>query len=100
MHRRALRLALSVISSAIVQAAVARVPLKIFTDLALTSQRIAAVDGGRSDATVLPWGGPSEVYVFDAVHMEGSPDTYLEAPRNVGRLSGLGGTAASSSAFC
>jgi hypothetical protein len=38
MHRRA-PLALSLISSAIVQAAVPRVPLKIFTDLALTSQQ-------------------------------------------------------------
>jgi hypothetical protein len=91
MHRRALLLALSLISSAIVQAAVARVPLKIFTDLALTSQHIAAVDAGRPDAKVLPWGGPSEVYVFDAVHMEGSPDTYLEAARDVGRLSGTPG---------
>jgi len=38
MHRRA-PLALSLISSAIVQAAVPRVPLKIFMDLALTSQQ-------------------------------------------------------------
>ena len=91
MHRRALLLALSLISSAIVQAAVARVPLKIFTDLGLTSQQIAAIDAGRPVAKVLPWGGPSEVYVFGAVHVDGSPDTYLEAARDVGRLSGTPG---------
>ncbi len=91
MHRRALLLSLSLISSAIVQAAVARVPLKIFTDLGLTSQQIAAIDAGRPVARVLPWGGPSEVYVFGAVHVEGSPDTYLEAARDVGRLRGTPG---------
>ena len=91
MHRRTLLLALSLISSAIVQAAVARVPLKIFTDLGLTSQEIAAIDAGRPVAKVLPWGAPSEVYVFGAVHVEGSPDTYLEAARDLGRLSGTPG---------
>jgi hypothetical protein len=91
MHPRALLLALSLISSAIVQAAVGPVPLNIFTDLGLTSQQIAAIDAGRPVAKVLPWGGPSEVYVFGAVHVEGSPDTYLEAARDVGRLSGTPG---------
>jgi hypothetical protein len=91
MHRRSLLLALSLISSAIVQAAVARVPLNIFTDLGLTSQQIAAIDAGRPVAKVLQWGGPSEVYVFGAVHVEGSPDTYLEAARDVERLSGTPG---------
>jgi hypothetical protein len=43
------------------------------------------------DAKVLPWGGPAKVYLFDAVHMEGSPDTYLEAARDVGRLSRTSG---------
>ena len=91
MHRRALLLALSLVSSAIVPAAVARVPLNIFTDLGLTSQQIAAIDAGRPVAKVLPWGDPSEVYVFGAVHVDGSPDTYLEAARDVGRLSGTAG---------
>ena len=91
MHRRALLLALSLMSGAIVQAAVARVPLTIFTDLGLTSQQIAAIDAGRPVATVLDWGGPSEVFVFGAVHVDGSPDAYLEAARDVGRLSGTPG---------
>src|SRR4029450_11365184 len=90
MHRRALLLAPSLISSAVVQAA-GRAPLNIFTDLGLTSQQIAAIDAGRPVATVLPWGGPSEVYVFGAVHVEGAPDTYLEAAHDVGRLSGTPG---------
>ena len=91
MHRRALLLALSLISSAIVRAAVGRVPLNIFTDLGLTSPQIAAIDAGRPVAKVLPWGGPSEVHVFGAVHVDGSPDTYLDAARDVGRLSGIPG---------
>ena len=91
MHRHALLLALSLISGAALQAAVARVPLTIFTDLGLTPQQIAAIDAGRPIAKVLPWGGPSEVYVFGAVHIAGSPETYLEAARDVGRLSGTPG---------
>src|SRR6185436_8735268 len=90
MHRRGLLLALSLISSVVVHAA-QRVPLGIFTDLGLTTQQIAAIDAGRAIAKVLPWGGPSEVYVFGAVHVEGSPDTYLEAARDVRRLSGTPG---------
>ena len=86
MHRLALALALSLISTDIVPAAVARVPLQIFTDLGLTSQQIAAIDAGTAVAKVLAWGGPSEVYVFGAVHVGGSPDTYLEAARDIGRL--------------
>jgi hypothetical protein len=90
MHRRALLLALSLISSVVVHAA-QRVPLGIFTDLGLTTQQIAAIDAGRPVAKVLSWGGPSEVYVFGAVHIAGSPETYLEAARDVGRLSGTPG---------
>jgi len=91
MHRRALLVALSLVSSVIVRAAVGPVPLTIFTDLGLTSQQIAAIDAGRPVAKVLPWGGPSEVYVFGAVHIAGSPETYLAAARDVGRLSGTPG---------
>jgi hypothetical protein len=90
MHRRALLLALSLISSVVVHAA-QRVPLGIFTDLGLTTQQIAAIDAGRPVAKVLSWGGPSEVYVFGAVHVEGSPETYLEAARDIGRLGGTPG---------
>ncbi len=90
MHRHALLLALSLISGAVVHA-VQRVPLPIFTDLGLTPQQIAAIDAGRPVAKVLSWGGPSEVYVFGAVHVDGSPETYLEAARDVGRLSGTPG---------
>ena len=89
MHRRALLLALSLISSAIVQAA-ARVPLTIFTDLGLTSQQIAAIDAGRPVAKVLPWGGPSEVRVRRGAR-GGVTRHVLEAARDVGRLSGTPG---------
>jgi hypothetical protein len=89
MHRHALLLAFSLMSGAILQAAVARVPLTIFTDLGLTPQQIAAIDAGRPVSKVLPWGGPSEVYVFGAVHITGSPETYLEGARDVGRLGSM-----------
>lgn len=42
-------------------------------------------------AKVLPWGGPSEVYVFGAVHVDGAPEMYLKAARDVKRLRGTPG---------
>jgi hypothetical protein len=75
-------LAVSLVSSV----ADARVPLKVFTDLGLTAKEIAAIDAGRPVAKVLSWGEPSEVFVFGAVHIDGSPEVYLKAARDVGRL--------------
>jgi hypothetical protein len=66
-------------------------PVSVLTALGVTSEEIAAIDGGRPLAKVLPWGGPSEVYVFGAVHVDGSPETYLKAARDVWRLSGAPG---------
>lgn len=66
-------------------------PSPIFTALGLTAEEIAAVDAGRPVAKVLPWGGPSEVYVFGTVHVDGSPETYVKAARDVRRLSGTPG---------
>lgn len=91
MYRCAQLLALSLVSGAIVQPVAVRVPPTIFTDLGLTPQQIAAIDAGRPVAKVLSWGGPSEVYVFGAVYVAGSPDRYLEAARDVGRLGGTPG---------
>ncbi len=62
-------------------------PLGIFTDLGLTPQQIAAIDAGRPVAKVLSWGDPSEIYMFGAVHVKGSLETYLEAARDIERLS-------------
>jgi hypothetical protein len=90
-HRHALLLAFSLMSGAILHAAVTRVPLTIFRDLGLTPEQLAAIDAGHPVSKILPWGGPSEVYVFGAVHIAGSPETYLEAARDVGRLSGTPG---------
>ncbi|MGZ8797655.1 MAG: hypothetical protein ACXW2F_09930 [Thermoanaerobaculia bacterium] len=66
-------------------------PLPILTTLGLTAEEVAAVDAGRPVAKVLPWGGPSEVYVFGAVHVDGRPETYLTAARDVQRLGGAPG---------
>jgi hypothetical protein len=90
MHRHALLIALSLMSGVVVHAD-QRVPLKVFSDIGLTPQQIATIDAGRPVATVLSWGGPSEVYVFGAVHVDGSPETYLAAARDVGRLKGTPG---------
>ena len=91
-HQAAVLLAVSVIAGADQAPAPAPpVPLKVFADFGLTSQQIAAIDAGRPVARVLTWGGPSEVYVFGAVHVNGSPDVYLEAARNVTRLAGTPG---------
>lgn len=65
--------------------------LPMLSTLGLTPGEIAAVDAGRPVAKVLEWGGPSEIYVFGAVHIDGTPETYLSAARDVGRLSGARG---------
>jgi hypothetical protein len=64
---------------------------EIFSRLGLTSQQIATIDSGRPVAKVLSWGGPSEVYVFGAVHVNGSPATYLNLARDIKRLGGTEG---------
>jgi hypothetical protein len=70
----------------------ARLPsLPILSALGLTPDEIASVDAGRPVAKVLAWGGPSEVYVLGAVHIDGSPEPYLTAARDVRRLSGASG---------
>ncbi len=66
-------------------------PLAVFAQLGLTPQQVAAIDQGRPVAKVLSWGGPSEVYVFGAVHVNGSPSTYLKAARDINRLAGAEG---------
>jgi hypothetical protein len=61
-------------------------PTAIFTALGLTTDQTAAIESGRAVAKVLSWGEASEVYVFGAVHVDGSPTAYLQAARDVGRL--------------
>lgn len=87
MRRYVLLLAFGLSSSAVARTP----PVSLFTTLGLTSEETAAVDAGRPVAKVLPWGGPSEVYIFGAVHVDGSPETYLKAARDVRRLSGTPG---------
>jgi hypothetical protein len=61
-------------------------PSVLFAQLGLTPQQTAAIDAGKPVAKVLSWGGPSEVFVFGAVYINGSPITYLKAARNVTEL--------------
>jgi hypothetical protein len=63
----------------------------LFGQVGLTDQQVAAIEQGRPVAKVLSWGGPSEVHVFGAVHINGSPETYVKLVRNVGRLAGTPG---------
>jgi hypothetical protein len=58
----------------------------LFTQLGLSAQQRAAIDNGRPVAKVLSWGGPSEVFVFGAVYIDGSSAAYLKSAREVGRL--------------
>jgi len=93
---RHLLLAVSLVSSvppslAVIAQTAQRVALKTFTDLGLTAKETAAIDAGRPVAKVISWGEPSEIYVFGAVHIDGSPEVYLKAARDVGRLSGTPG---------
>jgi hypothetical protein len=66
-------------------------PAAVFAQLGLTPQQIAEIDQGKPAAKVLQWGGPSEVYVFGAVYINGSPVAYLKAARDIKRLSGTEG---------
>ena len=82
---------------AFAQPSVETQPSALFTQLGLTAQQRAAIDDGRPVAKVLSWGGPSEVYVFGAVYIDGSAAAYLKAARNVGQLAGSPGTSGSAS---
>lgn len=66
-------------------------PVAVFSRLGLTSEETAAVDAGHPVAKVLSWGDPSEVYVFGAVHVDGSPEAYLNAARDMRRLASTPG---------
>ena len=66
-------------------------PLSVFTRLGLTPKEVAAVDSGRPVAKVLSRGERSEVYVFGAVHITGSPATYLKSARDIKRLAAAEG---------
>jgi hypothetical protein len=61
-------------------------PSAFFAQLGLTTEQIADIDNGRPAARVLPWGEASEVFVFGAVYIKGSPAVYLKAARNIGQL--------------
>jgi hypothetical protein len=61
-------------------------PRVMFAQLGLTAGEQKSIDAGRPVAKVLPWGGPSEVFVLGVVYIEASPDAYLKAARDVGRL--------------
>ena len=87
---RPLLLALTLIAGATVYAG-QRASLSVFTHLGLTPEQIAAIDAGNPVATVLSWGGASEVYVFGAVHVSGSPRRWLETARAVEGLRGTPG---------
>jgi hypothetical protein len=63
----------------------------LFTQVGLTSQQQSDVAAGRAVAKVLPWGESSEIYVFGAIHVDGSPDVYLKSVRDVSKLAGKQG---------
>src|SRR6187397_2155500 len=73
--------------SALHQPVLAQTPISdLFGQLGLTPQQIASISHGRPVAKVLSWGPPSEIYVFGAVYIDGTPSVYLKLLRDVGRL--------------
>jgi len=82
----------SMIAAVLSAAIAARTPpIALFEAVGLTADQRAAVDAGRAVAKVLPWGGPSEIYIFGAVHVDGSSETYLRTARNVRGFAGMPG---------
>jgi len=63
----------------------------LFTSVGLNAQQRSDIQAGKPVAKVLSWGESSEVYVFGAVHIDGSPAAYLKSSRNVSRLAGTQG---------
>jgi hypothetical protein len=61
------------------------------THLGLSKEERATIDAGRPVAKALSWGKSSEVYVFGAVHINGSPTTYLTLTRDLKRLASTPG---------
>jgi hypothetical protein len=59
--------------------------------MGLSADEIGAVEAGRPVVKVLQWGGPSEVYLFGAVHVDGALEDYLSVARDVRRLRGAPG---------
>jgi hypothetical protein len=85
-----LPLAAPIVLGAIIGAVQPQLPA-LFSQLELTPTQQAGIADGHPVAKVLPWGKPSEVFVFGAVYIKGSPAAYLKAARNVARFAGTEG---------
>src|SRR5215471_2554721 len=64
---------------------------ELYAQVGLTAQERSAIDAGQPVAKVLSWGGPSEMYVFGAIHIDGPVEKYLSMARDVGHLAGTPG---------
>jgi hypothetical protein len=91
VHRRPPFLLGLLLAAALAPVSFAQSSIVDFSQFGLTSQQVAAIENGKAVAKVLPWGGPSEVYVFGAVRVNGSPSDYLRAARDVKQLAGTEG---------
>jgi hypothetical protein len=63
----------------------------VFAKLGVTPDQQASIDKGHPVAIDLPWGTPSEVFVFGVVYIVGSPSAYLKKARDVAALAGTPG---------
>src|SRR5262245_11107559 len=63
----------------------------LLTQVGLNQQQRASLEAGRPVAKVLSWGESSEIYVFGAVRISGSPAAYLKSARNVAGRAGSQG---------
>jgi len=58
-----------------------------FTDyIGLTVDQIASIRGGQAITKVLASRSPAEIFLFGAIHIESTPEEYLELSRDFARL--------------
>jgi hypothetical protein len=77
---------LPVVTAVVFAQPVQPLPAALFAQLGLTDKQRADIDAGKPVAKVLPWGGPSEVHVFGAVYIDGSPAAYMKMARDITKL--------------
>ncbi|HXJ92996.1 MAG TPA: hypothetical protein VMT20_08955 [Terriglobia bacterium] len=54
--------------------------------IGLTEDQISSITGGQAVAKILPSRTPAEIFVFGAIHVDSTPESYLELSRDFERL--------------
>ena len=62
-------------------------PYNFFREFAgLNEEQITAIRSGKAVAKIVESGTPAEVFVFGAVYVEATPESYLELASDIGAL--------------